>query len=135
MEKYFNKGFDVVLPRLDVSKLPRHYIKLPELCDAAEMPGLSFAYNAIHGNKIFVQQFLQTAKQAESDAKEEKKDESLDTKNWGRSYESSGDDDGKSHATVLAENIQKLCAGQYDNFSQYADGDYLLKGKEKSLKV
>jgi len=58
LEKYFNKGFDVVLPGLDATKIPQGYLPLG-LVDAVATPGgLRFSYKAVEGNKISLAAFL-----------------------------------------------------------------------------
>ncbi|ARA71908.1 hypothetical protein BNJ_00066 [Kaumoebavirus] len=49
--KYFEKGFDIILPSLDVTKMRRDYLKygLAEMC---MMPSLKFSYKTIQGNIV-----------------------------------------------------------------------------------
>jgi hypothetical protein len=117
IEKYFNKGFDIVLPQLDIGKLPQHYQAFPTLRDAAKLPGMAFAYKAVHGNKIFVEEFIHS--------RQEQEDEEANTQKYRRAYGGEKEDDKMSRAGVLAENIFKLCNDQ-DNFGIFAEGDYLL---------
>lgn len=51
LEKYFNRGFSIVLPDLDVTALRTSYFRygLPEV---AELPYFPFSYTAVKGNKI-----------------------------------------------------------------------------------
>ena len=58
LQKYFMKGFDIVLPGLDVAKLPVDYIKIGGLLDAFQTPCLTVAYSSVHKNKISVASFL-----------------------------------------------------------------------------
>lgn len=57
IKKYFNRGFELVLPDLDFSKLRTGYHKyrVPEVC---ELPFLPFSYSSIIGNKIVLKEFL-----------------------------------------------------------------------------
>lgn len=57
LDKYFNKGFDIVLPRLDARRVPQGYLPLG-LVDAVVTPHMSFSYTAVHGNKIALSAFL-----------------------------------------------------------------------------
>jgi hypothetical protein len=54
--KYFEAGFSIVLPNLDISKLPvdYHQYNLPQVCKT-EM--LTFIYGKINGNLIYVSSF------------------------------------------------------------------------------
>lgn len=54
--KYFEKGFSIILPDFDISKLDKKYFKynLNEVC---EMPYLVFSYSQIIGNKIVIDKF------------------------------------------------------------------------------
>jgi hypothetical protein len=58
IQKYFHRGFELVLPNMDVAKLSTRYHKyhLAEVCD---LPYLPFSYTDIIGNKIFLKEFLQ----------------------------------------------------------------------------
>jgi hypothetical protein len=49
--QYFDKGFDLILPVLDMKKLPRRNLDfgLPEVLD---LPKLTVAYESVEGNKI-----------------------------------------------------------------------------------
>ena len=60
LKKYFDKGFDVVLPGLDVTKMPTGYLPLG-LLDAVVTPKLRFAYSAVEGKKISLSRFLDSA--------------------------------------------------------------------------
>lgn len=57
LSKYFSRGFEIVMPRLDVNKLRRDYLKyqVEEVCD---LPNLKFSYRSIIGNQIEVGRFL-----------------------------------------------------------------------------
>ena len=59
LAKYFAKGFDVVLPGLDVEKLPKAYLALG-LRDAVVTPAVRFSYSAVAGNRITLDAFLLT---------------------------------------------------------------------------
>ena len=55
--KYFHKGFDVILPELDIEKIPKSYIGLG-LVDAIKTRDLGFSYSAVDGNRISLGSFL-----------------------------------------------------------------------------
>ena len=59
LQKYFDKGFDLVLPGLDVAKLPKNYLRLG-LQEAFETPCLTVVYSSVARNKISVVSFLKT---------------------------------------------------------------------------
>ena len=61
LKKYFDQGFSIVLPDLDVSKLPckNHRFNRDEIC---ELPYFTFAYSRIKANSVTVTEFLKVAK-------------------------------------------------------------------------
>jgi len=59
LSKYFDKGFDVVLPGLDVEAVPQAYLALG-LRDAVVTPSLRFSYSKITGNQIMLDKFILT---------------------------------------------------------------------------
>ncbi|QGR53919.1 hypothetical protein [Moumouvirus maliensis] len=54
--KYFNRGFNIVLPKLNLKKLRTNYLKFNEI-EICEMPYFIFSYSEITGNKIRVKNF------------------------------------------------------------------------------
>ncbi|AVL94774.1 hypothetical protein ma388 [Moumouvirus australiensis] len=54
--KYFNRGFNIVLPKLNLKKLRTNYLKFNEI-EICEMPYFIFSYSEITGNKIRVENF------------------------------------------------------------------------------
>lgn len=100
LKKYFDKGFDIVLPGLDVAKLPTNYHRLG-LADAFESPSLTFSYSGITKNKILLNAFHFSIN--------EMPDEDTDN---GLGYD---EDNGRTtfvnatdNKTVLYANIEKL---------------------------
>ena len=59
LDKYFNRGFNIVLPRLDVSKLRTSYFKYSTI-EICELPYFVFGYSNIIGNKIIIERFYNT---------------------------------------------------------------------------
>ena len=57
LRKYWNREFGLVLPRLDVTRLPRTNFRY-RYCGVAALPRLPFAYRSIKGNRIFVREFV-----------------------------------------------------------------------------
>ena len=57
LQKYFTKGFDIVLPGLDVEKIPQGYLPLG-LQDAVVTDAIRFAYTSVTGNRISLKRFL-----------------------------------------------------------------------------
>ena len=57
LRKYARRGFDLILPGLDVDALPRKGLKYgyPEVAD---LPFLPFAYKSVGGNRIVLKAFL-----------------------------------------------------------------------------
>lgn len=56
LKKYFDRGFNIVLPKLDITKLTTNYFRygLAEVC---ELPYFTFSYSKINGNKIILNDF------------------------------------------------------------------------------
>ncbi|QKF93471.1 hypothetical protein QKU48_gp0013 [Fadolivirus algeromassiliense] len=54
--KYFDHGFNIVLPNLDIGKLKTGYFKY-QLSEVCEMPHIIFSYSEINGNVVSVKKF------------------------------------------------------------------------------
>ena len=62
LKRYFQKGFDICLPELDVTKIPRAYIDFGwNLVDAIRTPSLGFSYSAVDDKRITVESFFDVA--------------------------------------------------------------------------
>jgi hypothetical protein len=62
LEKYFNRGFDIILPNLSMKDIKTHYLQynINEVC---ELPFFPFSYNRVDGNKILCKNFHLDTKQ------------------------------------------------------------------------
>jgi len=69
LDKYFQKGFDIILSELDVNKCPTAYLKLG-MRDAIQLPSLALSYSKIQGNQIHLDQFLKLKREEKSEEKE-----------------------------------------------------------------
>lgn len=67
--KYWHRGFRIVLPDIDIQKLPTSYFKY-RVSEVAALPYLPFSYSVIKGNRITVSAFLREFK-CRSDYSEE----------------------------------------------------------------
>lgn len=56
LEKYFNRGFNIVLPSLNIAQLRKEYFQF-RLNEACILPHFIFSYSDIVGNKIVVDNF------------------------------------------------------------------------------
>ena len=56
LEKYFKRGFNIVLPHFNIEIMKRDYHKY-ELAEVCELPYFIFSYTSIVGNKIMVGKF------------------------------------------------------------------------------
>ncbi|AAV51140.1 hypothetical protein [Acanthamoeba castellanii mimivirus] len=56
LNKYFDRGFNIVVPKLDLSKLKTFNLKYGEV-EICELPYFIFSYQNIIGNKIIVKKF------------------------------------------------------------------------------
>lgn len=107
LDKYFNKGFDIVLPGLDVTKLPIEYHRLGRK-DAFETPCLTVSYSGIAKNKILVDSFHYSIDNMPDDkAASELK---YDDENGRMTYANAAD-----NKTVLYSNIEKLVSISSDS--------------------
>lgn len=57
LEKYFGRNFSIIVPDLDMSKLPQKYFKY-NMSEVCELPLMTFSYKDIQNNKIYVNRFL-----------------------------------------------------------------------------
>ncbi len=55
--KYFDRGFEIILPRFNIKKTSNRLMDLYDLNEYCEMPYLVFTYKCVTGNKIVVSQF------------------------------------------------------------------------------
>jgi len=126
IEKYFNKGFDMIFPQLDVEKMPKGYLQFG-LKDAIQTPSIAFVYNQIEGNKIHFHSFITP------------KDDSRDDVLLPKGYEAAGDMDSRSIlfdniavlASIILQRKRKQTGIEYDKeedlvkrFSVFAEGDF-----------
>ena len=100
MQKYFDKGFDIVLPGLDVAKMPQGYLPLG-LQDAVVTGAIRFAYTAITGNRISLSRFLIEAADADAGA-------GAAAGRSGDYGEAAAGEAAPDSRTVLYENIARL---------------------------
>jgi hypothetical protein len=57
LQKYFKRGFDIILPYFDINKTSDELYRTHNLPPAIVMPNLLFTHNCIYGNKIIVSKF------------------------------------------------------------------------------
>lgn len=95
--KYLGKGFDIVLPNMDISKLRTEYHKY-NLCEVCTLPYITFSYGRVKGNMIYVNRFFNKFNQEMSDYS---------------FYESlcEGEDDGEGAYGLLHHNLKELISG------------------------
>ena len=55
--KYFKRGFALILPKFDITKLRRNYFKY-NISEVCELPKFVFSYKKIYGNAIILDQFI-----------------------------------------------------------------------------
>jgi hypothetical protein len=55
--KYFERGFDIIIPALDVKQLSKKKLKYG-ISEVIDLPFFAFAYSGLMGNKIQVDRFL-----------------------------------------------------------------------------
>jgi hypothetical protein len=129
LEKYFNKGFDIVLPGLDVAKLSTKYHQIG-LADAFVTPSFTVSYTCIAKNKILVNAFhFPIDSLPDNTAANELV---YDDENGRMNFTNAADS-----KTVLYANIEKLAGVSSDNspnqdnttaardFHVYAEADFV----------
>jgi len=129
LQKYFDKGFDIVLPGLDVAKLSTKYHQMG-LADAFQTPCLTVSHTCIAKNKILVNDF-----HFPIDSLPDNKAASelvYDNENGRMNFANAAD-----NKTVLYANIEKLAGVSSDNnpnqdnttaardFHVYAEADFV----------
>jgi hypothetical protein len=73
--KYYGRGFDIILPYLDINKLSTSYLKYG-MGEVAELPYFTFTYNQVRGNKIKIGRVIRNSKLIDnSDYQQEDLDE------------------------------------------------------------
>lgn len=55
--KYFERGFDIIAPNLDIKQLSKKKLKYG-ISEVADLPFFAFAYSGLMGNKVQVDRFL-----------------------------------------------------------------------------
>lgn len=122
--KYFNKGFDIILPDLDVNKMPISGLKYNKygISEYIETPSIGFTYSSIEGNKIDVCVFIDDKKQ---DNKKQ------DNKLKSKSIYSSKAVNGFDGRQILYDNIKAIAkmsgvkTKDIELFSVYAESDFV----------
>jgi hypothetical protein len=112
LHKYFERGFKMILPKFDVTKLKLNNLKfgVPEVCN---MPYFVFSYNYVNGNKISLSKFLKRYCNMSKNGKKTFSKSDYDYENIDR-----------SGASVI--NIKNLLSGSNDIY-YYAEGDLVSK--------
>lgn len=106
IESYFNKGFDIILPGLDIDKLPTKYLKLG-MQEALDTPHMTVSYSKLEKKKIYVESFLKV----ENDRKSEEKAAAAISGRGPYSKPGQGYSGSKPNgADVLYKNIQLLAS-------------------------
>jgi len=75
--KYYKRGFSIVLPKFDISKLRTNYFKY-NLVEVEELPYFTFSYNKVVGNKIYFVSLIREkhlCQERKSDYQDEQYDE------------------------------------------------------------
>ena len=66
--KYFDRGFQIIMPELDITKLSQKNFEFVNVKEVAALPYLPFSYSDINGNKIVHSKFLSKPITNEKDA-------------------------------------------------------------------
>eukprot|EP00923_Selenidium_pygospionis_P032473 GHVN01057264.1.p1 GENE.GHVN01057264.1~~GHVN01057264.1.p1 ORF type:complete len:548 (+),score=87.99 GHVN01057264.1:69-1712(+) len=65
LEKYWGRGFDLILPNLDMSKIRDEYLKFPGQTEMVVLPHFPVSYSQTQGNQINVRRFFRGQQQEE----------------------------------------------------------------------
>lgn len=57
LTKYFNRGFDIIMPQFDINKVSSELYDNYELTATCQMPYLVFTYSKVFGNQIIISKF------------------------------------------------------------------------------
>lgn len=57
LKKYFERGFDIIIPALDMKQLSKKKLKYG-ISEVVDLPYFAFAYDSLQGNKLHVDRFL-----------------------------------------------------------------------------
>jgi len=106
--KYFNvKGFDIVLPELDIKKLPDRNLKF-NLQEALDLPELTIIYSRVDGNKVMADRVVPSDHGGTSERTNDAYDGEGASYNVGES---------------IHHNIRCLVANVYDRFQFVTEGE------------
>lgn len=106
--KYFDsKGFDIILPDLDMAKVPRRNLKF-DIAEALDLPCMTAVYDDVEGNKIMVRHLCLS-----------------DSKNGESVLEHQGYSGGPdiNPGEIIHHNIRCLVADVYDQFQFATEGE------------
>ena len=107
--KYFDKGFDIILPDLALEKLDRRNLKFSR-AEVLDLPFLTVVYSAINGNKISVDSIEIPTNFScdESPASIAQYSANANRMNFG---------------VIIHKNIQHLIRGRYSEFTYHGAGE------------
>lgn len=68
LRKYFERGFKIIVPNLDISKLRNDLWEDYETSEACKLPFLPFLFNYVDGKAIYVYRFLEKKSKVDTDS-------------------------------------------------------------------
>lgn len=125
--KYFNKGMDVILPYLDLTKIPSKNLKygIQEVIDLNQM---AVVYSEVAGCKIYTSDIIPTVPLGSSNEEEEEQgnnDSGAGPSVVRAGYTATRSMNRKNNGTIIHENIIHLNHGRRECFQYYGEGKFI----------
>ena len=133
LKKYFEKGFDIILPDLDIKKCPTTYLKLG-LRDAIQLPLFALSYSKIEGNQIHLDQVISIDTHEEPSSDDSKQHygsvEDLNDRRTVlyRNIQLMTSIDRKQHVSITGASTEKKIDVEIEEnkFAVFAEGDFVM---------
>jgi hypothetical protein len=106
LKKYFNRGFEIILPNFNIDKCDERMFKKYRIIDICELPFMPFGYKRIN-NKLQVTNWH--------------KDYSKKTQEFESDYD---DNDIEEEYSLFYRNLIQLLGNKFDNISYYQQHNY-----------
>jgi hypothetical protein len=119
LSKYFeDKGVDIILPYLDLTKIPRRNLQYG-VSEVIDLPSLAIVYEEITEKKLFTSSLDPCTPEEENKEEEE-------TPTFGKPYSYDSSSKGqKSSGTIVHENIVHLLHDKPEKFQYHGEGKFL----------
>lgn len=99
IQKYFDKGFDVILPNLDLEKIPKRNLKFG-IAEVIDLPYLNIFYKSASKNKLEVPNLVPTKQGEKSDG----------------AYDASNRNQNLHKGVIIHKNVTAIVKNRTDDF-------------------